>query len=440
MRILYFLLKIYLQYAFRIFFPVIRLVNAPKRYFGRTIYVSNHASSFFDPIVIGVLQRPIVFFMTRSDVFKPAIRPITWATHMLPIYREQDNEDTKGKNEEVFRKCNRILGGGRNLLVFGEGFTDDIFVRRLKPVKKGAARIGFGALEASGWKKKIYMAAVGVNYGDPNYFGSELVISNSDRFCLNDYEEMYRENPAKAIIEVTRRVEKLMQEQLTHVANKDWVFFHEQICRLRRNGMNPVDSDRSIPLLKRWENSRKLARWMNEQKPEENEALVKLKADTDSYFTLLKRMRLEEKYVSWLSEKGKLETGKDFLALTLAALFVPFGLIHFWFPYTVVKRFTEKSFKRRVFWSSVKVMMGALLMALWNIPLVYLLNAWLIYNGPLSLCYFLMLPFIGLITYYWFRRLKDYRTKKALQKTDLASVVKKRSELLERIDTLVPRP
>lgn len=440
MRILYFLLKIYLQYAFRIFFPVIRLVNAPKRYFGRTIYVSNHAASFFDPIVIGVLQRPIVFFMTRSDVFIPAIRPITWAVHMLPIYREQDNEDTKGKNEEVFRTCTRLLGQGRNLLVFGEGFTDDVFVRRLKPVKKGAARIGFRALETSGWKKKIYMAAIGVNYGDPNHFGSELVISNSDRFCLNDYKDLYEQNPAKAIIDVTRRVEKMMQEQLTHVANKDWVFFHEQICRLRRNGMNPVDSDRNIPLLKRWDNSRKLAHWINEQKPEENEALLKLRDDTDSYFKLLKRMRLEEKFVSELAEKGKLETGKNLLALILAAWFVPFGLIHFWVPYTFVKRFTEKAFKRRVFWSSVKVMLGSLVMALWNIPLVCLLNAFLVHDWVLSLAYFLLLPFVGLITYYWFRWLKDYRTKKTLQKTDLSAILKKRSELTERIDALIPKP
>ncbi len=438
MRIIYFLLKILLQYSFRIYFPVIRLVNAPKRFFGRTIYVSNHASSFFDPVVIGVLQRPIVFFMTRSDVFKAALQPILWSSHMLPIYREQDNEDTKGKNEAVFRKCNRILSYGRNLLVFGEGFTDDVFVRRLKPVKKGAARIGFGALEAMNWKKKIYMSAIGVNYGNPNYFGSELVISNSDRFCLNDYKDLYRENPARAINEVTKRVEKLMQDQLTHVADKDWVFFHEQICRLRRNGMHAIDSNRKIPLLTRWNNSRRLALWMNEQQLNENEALIRLKNDTDNYFRLLKRMRIEEQYVYEKAATGKLETGLDFASLLAGALFVPLGLVHFWAPYTLVKRFTEKTFKRPVFWSSVKVILGSLILTLWNIPLVWLLHAFLVKNGLVSLIYFLMLPFIGLITYYWFRRLKDYRTKKALQKMDLSAILEKRKQLMEQIERLIP--
>jgi 1-acyl-sn-glycerol-3-phosphate acyltransferase len=94
-----------------------------------------------DPLVVASLRLPIVFFMTRSDVFTPISRPLLWASHMLPIYRQHDGEDTKAKNEEVFQKCSRILSFGRNLLIFGEGFTDDTFVRRLKPVKKGAVRI-----------------------------------------------------------------------------------------------------------------------------------------------------------------------------------------------------------------------------------------------------------------------------------------------------------
>ena len=438
MRILYFLLKNYLQYAFRIYFTNVRLVNAPKRFFGRTIYVSNHASSFFDPLVIGVFQRPIVFFMVRADVFKPIIQPITWAVHMLPIYREQDNEDIKAKNEAVFLKCNRILSFGRNLLVFGEGFTDDVFIRRLKPVKKGAARIGFGALESMNWEKKIYMAAIGVNYADPNYLGSELVISNSDRFCLNDYREIYEENPAKAINEVTRRIEKLMQDQITHVADKDWAAFHEQVCRLRRNGMNPLDSDKKIPLLERWENSRKLAGWLNEQQLDQQEKLVQLKSDLNGYFRLLQHMRIEERFIHGKAEQGGFSTGKETLKLILGAPFVPFGLIHFWPPYTFVKRFTEKAFKRRVFWSSVKVMLGSLILPLWNIPLVFLLDNLLIHNALISVSYFLLLPFIGVITYYWFRTLKDYEARKKLQKTNLSALLEKRKDLLERINILLP--
>lgn len=438
MRIIYFLLKIFLQFAFRIFFPRIKLIRAPKHFFGRTIYVSNHASSFLDPVLIGVLQRPIVFFMTRSDVFLPVLKPITWASHMLPIYREHDGEDTKARNEEVFKKCTRILYYGRNLLVFGEGFTDDTFIRRLKPVKKGAIRIGFKTLEEIGWKKKIYIAALGVNYGDPNHFGSDLLISNSERICLNDYREDFERNPAKTTIELTRRVEKMLQNQLTHIADKNWTDFHEGVSRLRRNGMNPVDSDKSIPLKQRWENSRRLAKWMNEQELETNSELVTLKEKMNSYFKELRERKIEEKYIYELAVKGKLEVSRESFQLILTCVFIPLGLIHFYVPYSYVKRFVEKTFKRKVFWSSVKITMGTLLMALWNIPMVYLLDVFIFHNGIIAWAYYLLLPLIGWITYLWFQKLRDYRIKKELQKSDLSSLLQKRTELIEKIGEIIP--
>lgn len=438
MRILYFLFKIFLQYPFRIFFPRIVLHNPPKRFFGRTIYVSNHASSFLDPIIIGVLQRPIVFFMTRSDVFKTYIKPITWAVHMLPIYREHDGEDTKAKNNEVFKKCARILKNGRNLLIFGEGFTDDVFVRRLKPVKKGAARIGFQTLESINWSKKIYMSAIGVNYGDPKFLGSDLLISNSDRFCLNDYKELYEENPAKAITDVTKRIEKLMQDQLTHVENKNWVFFHEQICCLRRNGLNIKNTDFKIPLKTRWKNSRKLAFWLNEQDLENNEILIKLKEETVAYFKILKRMKLEERFVYEFSNKKAFNTSKELIQLIFGSIFIPIALIQFYLPYKFVKNFVEKSFKRDVFWSSVKIMMGVLVLCLWNIPIVILMDKYLINNSLISWIYFLISPLIGLLTYHWFKILKTYKTKQKLKNIDLSSILLKRNQLIEKLNEIVP--
>ena len=109
MRAAYLLLKFTLKFSLWIYYPKTKIINAPKRRFSRTIFVCNHAASFMDPLVIASNQKPIVFFMTRSDVFKGLLKPVLWAAHMLPIYRSLDGEDTKKKNEEVFQKCNSIL-------------------------------------------------------------------------------------------------------------------------------------------------------------------------------------------------------------------------------------------------------------------------------------------------------------------------------------------
>lgn len=277
MRFFYLLLFFTLKLSTRLYFRRRATHNSPKEYLGRTIYVSNHAASFMDPLVIASFRKPIVFFMTRSDVFKPLLKPVLWAAHMLPIYRQHDGEDTKGKNEEVFKASSKVLNFGRNILIFGEGFTDDVFIRRLKPVKKGAARIGFTALESLNWKKKVYIAAVGCNYTEPNYMRSDILISTSDKICLNDYKAIYDENPNKAIAEVTRLIEIKMREQITHVEDAKLAPFHENIMQLTRKGMNARSYDKKLSLKERWKYSQKLANWLNEQDIENDEKLNDLK-------------------------------------------------------------------------------------------------------------------------------------------------------------------
>lgn len=444
MHLLYFILHIIVKYPLRIFYPNQVFINKPKKYFNRTIYVSNHAASFMDPLIIGSLQRPSVFFMTRSDVFTPLLKPILWQAQMLPIYRQHDGEDTKARNNETFERTAKVLSGGRGLLIFGEGFTDDVFIRRLKPMKKGAVRMGFDALEKNGWKKKIYMATLGINYGDPNVFGSDLLVSNGKSICLNEYQEAYQANSNKAINELTSLIEKDLQNQLTHVENANWVFFHEHVMRLLRNGMHPADSDPAIPLKQRWDNSRHLAKWMNEQNLDQKNELVQLKIDLENYFKNLKKLKVQEKQIFLLAENKKILNFRNILLFILGLPFTLLGLLHAYVPYILVKRFVEKSFKRRVFWSSVKLLLGAAAIAIWNIPLVILMHAYLFKSLLINLTehtvlfawiYYLIVPLFGLIAYRSFHFMKSIKDLKALKKTNYQAIVAERTSLIQRIKT-----
>lgn len=438
MRLFYFLLYTTLNYTLRLFYARIKTVNSPRGYFGRTIFVSNHAASFMDPLVVASLRRPIVFFMTRSDVFNKFTRPILWAAHMLPIYRQQDGVDTKDENNKVFDKCTKILSFGRNLLIFGEGFTDDVFIRRLKPVKKGAIRIGFNTLESLNWKKKIYVAAVGCNYSDPNKLRSDILIATSDRFCLNDYKEQYLENPNKTIADVTKRVESLMQQQITHVEDKNWVNFHENIMKLTRKGMNANHSDVSIPLKKRWQYSQSLANWLNNQSSEDLEQLEPLKNDMERYFSLLKKLRFNENYLHEISMHHKLSRSKELLLLILLFPFALLGLIHCGLPYLFVKRFTERSFKRRVFWGSVKLLLGMITIGLLNIPIIFLFYHLIYPSYLLAIGYYILIGLFGLAAYEWFIFFKQFKEKGVVAKTDLTKFLSKRKELINSIHEKVP--
>jgi 1-acyl-sn-glycerol-3-phosphate acyltransferase len=444
MRFLYLLLYFTLPYSLRLYYPKQRVVNKPRKHFGRTIYVSNHAASFMDPLIVGSLLRPIVFFMTRSDVFTKALKPILWMAHMLPIYRQHDGEDTKAKNDETFKKCTQILKGNRNLLIFGEGFTDDVFIRRLKPVKKGAARIGFGSLEAMNWEKEVFIAAIGINYSDPNYLGGSVLVSNGEPICLNDFKADYLENPSRAVNEVTKRIELDLQAQITHVENADWVFFHEHVSRLQRNGMHPEDPIRNISLLQKWKNSRALAAWMNAQNLNENQELVTLKSELDAFFKKTKKQKIKDSYLRKIEEKES--NLLPCISLILLFPLMLLGAIHCYLPYKLIKNFTEKSFKRRVFWSSVKMMLGAVAIGLFNIPLVLLLNHFVFIplffdlktiNLFIPWIYYFTIPIFGVITYRWFQTAQDLSAMAKLRKSaNLASLLAERSALIEKINTV----
>jgi hypothetical protein len=91
------------------------------------------------------------------------------------------------------------------------------------------------------------------------------------------------------------------------------------------------------------ENSRNFAHWINSLDLENQMELISLKKELETYFGLLKKMKLEEFYMKELSEKQKLKTTNDFLYLLLIFPFIPLGLIHFYLPYIFVKTIYRKN-------------------------------------------------------------------------------------------------
>jgi Acyltransferase len=433
MRFLYLILFFSLKYAFRIYFRRTAVHNAPKEYLGRTIYVSNHAASFMDPLVVASLRNPIVFFMTRADIFTTAMKPILWASHMLPIYRQHDGEDTKKKNDEVFDRCAKVLNFGRNLLIFGEGFTDDVFIRRLKPVKKGAVRIGFYALEKSNWKKKIYLAAVGANYTKPNLMRSDCLVSTSDKICLNDYRKEYELNPNKVVTDLTKEIENRMQQQITHVENADDAPFHEAVQQITRQGMHPTSVDRRISLEKRWRNSQKLAYFFNANKERIASEFQNLRARLFQYNADLSTKKMEDRDVIEYIEKGKFSRTNNLLRMLALSPFALLGFIHCWPIYVIVKKFVEKSFKRKVFYGSVKLLLGMIGFGLINIPVVFLFYYFVYPSWWLAIFYYSLIGlfFLAMIMFNgaWF----IWKRKGKIKENELKKMAEERLVLQELI-------
>ena len=282
------------------------------------------------------------------------------------------------------------------------------------------------------------MQAVGVNYSDPNTIGSDVVLSNSEPICLNDYRQRFKEDPNKTIHDLTKLVEVKMREQITDVRKKDWAPTHESVMRLTRKGMNAIDSDKSIPLHQRWKYSKQLADWFNAQELDDNNEMLALREDLKSYFDLLKKKNVEQKHVFQISDRKKSSSG-TFLYFAFLWPLVLVGLIHNYLPYRFIKNFVEKSFKRKVFWGSVKMTLGVVAIGLFNLIFLFLgyylvYPSWLLWLGY----YFIVPPLTGIIAYGYFNRIKDYKNYKRTLKMDLSEINLKREELLNRIYEIIP--
>lgn len=421
-----------------LFYRKIVSINKPKFRFNRTIYAGNHAASFMDPLVVATNNRSVLYFMTRSDVFTTFSKPFLWAFHMLPIYRQQDGVDTKEKNAEVFQKCTDALAAKKNLLIYPEGLTDDVFIRRLKPIKKGAIRIGFIALEASNWKEKVYVSAIGCNYTYPNAMRSELLISNSDPICLNDYRTEYEANSYQVIADLTDKVEVLMKAQITHIEREEWSEFHEQIMIISGKGMNYLTYDKSLSLELRWKYSQKLANWLNtfsEMIPVEIESL---KSQLSTYFEQLKNSEILD-----CDLKAKKENSyNSFLNLISIIALFPFatlGALHCYLPYRFIKNFVEKKFKRSVFWGSTKMVLGMFILSLFNVPIVAVLTNYLDQPFWIGLIYF------ALISMFWLSfvsiklKINQFVRMSKIKRFNTNELVLMRQELEERILQIVPK-
>lgn len=109
---------------------------------GPLLITTNHPNAFIDAIIIGVLFKKPIHFITRGDVFKKAwIAKVLATLNMIPIYRIRDGKENLHLNEYAFEKSKMVLANGGIVMIFIEGICKH--THDLQPLKKGAARIAF---------------------------------------------------------------------------------------------------------------------------------------------------------------------------------------------------------------------------------------------------------------------------------------------------------
>jgi glycerol-3-phosphate O-acyltransferase / dihydroxyacetone phosphate acyltransferase len=438
MRPLYLFLRIALPYVLLVFYKRRFTIGSSNKINAQTIFVCNHPSAFQDPLIIASLQVSVVFFMVRSDVFKSWLKPITWAGHMVPIYRAaEDGKESLKKNKGIFEGVQKTLFRKKSIIIFAEGHTDNVFIRSLKPIKKGPARIGFGAMEACDWKEDIKVQACCVNYSSPSSFRSDVILSFGEPIHLQDYQKEYKDNPAAAITQVIRKVTKDMQDNLTYLDNKELADFLESLLILSRKGMNHENHDLRLKVKDKFNYSRGLSQRINAEFKEKEGDWFNLKQTTNEYFKEMKTAGIEEYQVYEFSKKNSKKNGTWWFAALLTFPLFILGCIHALIPYVIVKSFVEKTFKRSVFWSGVKMLMGSAVFSLYNLAFIWIIYGYIYPSYWVAILYYFSIPALSFIfAYQWKKKVHQLLKYKKIDATKLQYFSSWRDKILEKMNAL----
>lgn len=433
-RFFYNLADFFMRVGLGYFFKHFKSIQAPQFEVGKpTIFASNHTAAFMDPLLMGAGQKPSIFFMTMASVFKTKlIHKFLSNFQMLPVYRPVDGRDYREKNEGVFKDCYDILNRGQNLLIFPESYTDEQFIRRVKPFKKGAVRIALGTLKDNQWQKDVFIQPMGINYTFPNAFRSDVLMAFDTPIRINDYKADFEKDENKTVNDLSQLVEQKVQGLITHVKEEaDYPFF-ENLLRVSQKGMNHWNHIEEDDLLRRYEYTKNLAVKFNALDRDQSFADQKMKAEY--YFKSIKAHGIEDVV---LHDQAKAAFLKKLAPFILKSPLMLLGMIFNYVPYILVKRWVEKSFKRPVFWNAVKMVAGYFFMVFFH--LIFLIPAGIYWGWEAVLLLWILMPALGVIAYentddfIWIRK---YLKFKKLPLAEKKALIRQRTEILTYINQI----
>lgn len=140
----------------------------------------NHPNSFFDAILIAVHYPKPIYFLARGDAFnKPLVAKLLKAINLIPIYRLSEGKENLNKNDATFKKCIELLSENKSILIFSEGLCVNEW--KLRPLKKGTARLSLMALENQIANLKIQ--PTNINYSSFNKNPKVAEINFNEEFA-----------------------------------------------------------------------------------------------------------------------------------------------------------------------------------------------------------------------------------------------------------------
>ncbi len=154
---------------------------------GPIILACTHPDAFIDGVTLCSLFDVPVHILTRGDVFKkPRARKILEAINAIPIYRLSEGKENLSLNDETFNASKSVMINKEAVLIFSEGLCINEW--KLRPLKKGTARLAFQGWNHPQIGHDLIVQPVGISISSYRLFGKRLILKFGEPITANQFE------------------------------------------------------------------------------------------------------------------------------------------------------------------------------------------------------------------------------------------------------------
>lgn len=398
------------------------------------ILAANHPTAFIEPCILACfLDRPL-HFLVRGDFFKKSLyEKLLRNLHMLPVYRMKDGGYRNLKqNFATFASCFEALRERKTIMILAEGRT--IHEKRLRPLRKGAARIALGALEAYPDIGEVYIVPVGVNYTYADQPRSEVLIDFGEPILATHFMEAYQNSPNQAIADLTDTLKAGMRERIVVIEDAKDEELTERLLVMHRaerpESRYPVIERASERLLMEIT----VAETIN-QLSEEDKA--RLWSSVDRYFDRLDQAKLEDSAVA--EGTGSAASPLSGVWYLLAAPIYLLGHLWSYLPLRLARWIVDKNVRHIEFYEPVRLAVSIGAFLLWALIWIVLATTYLGWLGLLLVLVLAAAAYLAVVLRENYHHWQERRRYARLAAADRDQLRRERAEIMEHFAQLQQR-
>ncbi|MBK8442437.1 MAG: 1-acyl-sn-glycerol-3-phosphate acyltransferase [Sphingobacteriales bacterium] len=200
------------------------------------LFAANHPNSFIDAALVNLSVLPPPYSLARGDVFQKRWLPLFRVLKMLPVYRMEEGREQLGNNQATFEAVEDILHQNESVLIFSEARC--IMEKRLRPLRKGTARIAFAAESAKNFELGLQVIPVSINYTYGNQIRSEAMVHFGKSIAVADFRGDFEQNMAVAFRKFNQQLSEALAENLIIIEQPDTEILVERLLPLLRNELH----------------------------------------------------------------------------------------------------------------------------------------------------------------------------------------------------------